>query len=143
MIADVVFFMRIVVLVICSINCAANVTGLRDLAMGKNWPPAIYQSVVFFLSFGSGWFQVNALSGLTTSTPNAYTLAAHVIIAVGGTLAIFGHRVGQNFQKLHPLFPFMGVATAIADLARVDPEKAEQLAKQCRQATAEWMLRNE
>lgn len=133
-----VMILRVVAASFAIYNIWWAAAGARDLMRGRINPPEIYLSVVFWFSVAVLVFQASYAAG---GQPG-WRLLSYVILTVSMGLAAFGHRLGATMKarRFYATYNHLGVATAMVDLARVNPAEAERLADEARLLTATTMV---
>ena len=133
-----VLILRLIAAGLAAWNVTWTISGARELMRGRVRPPEIYLSVVFWFSVAVLTFQCSYLAG---QTPN-WRLLAYTLLAVSMGLAAVGHRLGATLKarQFYSTWDHLGVATAMVDLAKLDPAAAERVADECRRLTAQTMV---
>ncbi|WP_267395591.1 MULTISPECIES: hypothetical protein [unclassified Sphingomonas] len=133
-----VIALRIVATAFALWNVRWAASGALELMRGKLRPPEIYLAVVFWMSVAVLVFQASYIVGQT----DGWRLFAYTILTTTMALGSLGHVLGAPYEarQFYATWDHLGVATAMVDLARVNPQAAERIAEECRHLTAAQLV---
>lgn len=138
--ADIVLTERFAAAALALWNLKWSARGAASLMRGQVRLPEIFLSFVFWMALAVLVFQASYLSGPT----EWWRLFAYTVLVIAMGLAAVGHHLGAKMKaaQFYAAYDHLGVATAMVDLARVDPAAADRMADECRRLTAVRMIAN-
>ena len=133
LVAAGVITLRCVASAVALWNISWSASGVYDLSRGQVRPPAIYLSVVFWMSTAVLAFQ----GGYLAHRPVIWQLFCYSLLTTAMGVAAFGNRLGDKLKtrQLFAMYDHLDIALAVTDLARVDGDAAARMAAEARKLT--------
>lgn len=123
--ATALLFVRLLMTPFLIYNLVWSFKGCLDFLKGRNYPACLYESVIFFMSFGCLGYNALVFAGRTASEwSHPYSLALQCVFFLAVLIATIGKRLSltSRFEKFYWLLTGtnLDVALRIAEMNQLD-----------------------